>query len=106
MPIFRRNNCTNTASGILALLGGCTLHRLRADIDIDIILHGNLHHFSLKTLSHDSRQHMIYSYSSLPCTGFYTFLFNILKLILGLFLILCTEVDENFLLMPTDVCHT
>ena len=31
MPIFRRNNCRNTASGILALLGGCTLHRLRAD---------------------------------------------------------------------------
>ena len=31
MPIFRRNNCTNTAFGILALLGGCTLHRLRAD---------------------------------------------------------------------------
>ena len=31
MPIFRRNNCTNTASGILALLGGCTLYRLRAD---------------------------------------------------------------------------
>ena len=31
MPIFRRNNCTNTASGIIALLGGCTLHRLRAD---------------------------------------------------------------------------
>ena len=28
MPIFRRNNCTNTASGILALLGGCTLHGL------------------------------------------------------------------------------
>ena len=28
MPIFRRNNCTNTASGILSLLGGCTLHRL------------------------------------------------------------------------------
>ena len=31
MPIFRRKNCTNTASGILALLGGCTLYRLRAD---------------------------------------------------------------------------
>ena len=31
VPILRRNNCTNTASGILALLGGCTLHRLRAD---------------------------------------------------------------------------
>ena len=30
MPIFRRNNCTNTASSILALLGSCTLHRLRA----------------------------------------------------------------------------
>ena len=30
MPILRRNNCTNTASGILALLSGCTLHRLRA----------------------------------------------------------------------------
>ena len=29
MPILRRNNCTNTASGILALLSGCTLHRLR-----------------------------------------------------------------------------
>ena len=27
MPIFRRNNCTDTASGILALLGGCTLYR-------------------------------------------------------------------------------
>ena len=25
MPILRRNNCTNTASGILALLSGCTL---------------------------------------------------------------------------------
>ena len=31
MPILRRNNCTNTASGILALLRGSTLHRLRAD---------------------------------------------------------------------------
>ena len=31
MPILRRNNCTSTASGILALLSGCTLHRLRAD---------------------------------------------------------------------------
>ena len=31
MPMLRRNNCTNTASGILALLSGCTLHRLRAD---------------------------------------------------------------------------
>ena len=31
MPILRRNNCTNTESGILALLSGCTLHRLRAD---------------------------------------------------------------------------
>ena len=31
MPILRRNNCTNTASGILALLNGCTLHRLRAE---------------------------------------------------------------------------
>ena len=31
MPILRRNNCTNTASGILALISGCTLHRLRAD---------------------------------------------------------------------------
>ena len=31
MPILRRSNCTNTASGILALLSGCTLHRLRAD---------------------------------------------------------------------------
>ena len=31
MPILRRNNCTNTASGILALLSGCTLHRLRED---------------------------------------------------------------------------
>ena len=30
MPILRRNNCTNTASGILAVLSGCTLHRLRA----------------------------------------------------------------------------
>ena len=30
MPILRRNNCTNTASGILAFLSGCTLHRLRA----------------------------------------------------------------------------
>ena len=30
MPILRRNNCTNTASGILALVSGCTLHRLRA----------------------------------------------------------------------------
>ena len=30
MPILRRNNCTNTASGILALISGCTLHRLRA----------------------------------------------------------------------------
>ena len=29
MPILRRNNCTNTASGILALISGCTLHRLR-----------------------------------------------------------------------------
>ena len=28
MPILRRNNCTNTASGILALISGCTLHRL------------------------------------------------------------------------------
>ena len=31
VPILRRNNCTNTASGILALLSGSTLHRLRAD---------------------------------------------------------------------------
>ena len=31
VPILRRNNCTDTASGILALLRGCTLHRLRAD---------------------------------------------------------------------------
>ena len=31
MPILRRNDCTNTASDILALLRGCTLHRLRAD---------------------------------------------------------------------------
>ena len=31
IPILRRNNCTNTASGILALIRGCTLHRLRAD---------------------------------------------------------------------------
>ena len=31
MPILRRNNCTNIASGILALLSGCTLHRLIAD---------------------------------------------------------------------------
>ena len=31
MPILRRNNCTNTASGILALISSCTLHRLRAD---------------------------------------------------------------------------
>ena len=31
MPILRRNNCTNTASGILALISGCTLHRLRAE---------------------------------------------------------------------------
>ena len=31
MPILRRNNYTNTAFGILALLSGCTLHRLRAD---------------------------------------------------------------------------
>ena len=29
MPILRRNNCTNTASGILSLLSSCTLHRLR-----------------------------------------------------------------------------
>ena len=31
MPILRRNNCTITASGILALISGCTLHRLRAE---------------------------------------------------------------------------
>ena len=31
MPILRRNNCKNTASGILALLSGCTLHRLTVD---------------------------------------------------------------------------
>ena len=30
MPILMRNNCTNTASGILALLSGCTLQRLKA----------------------------------------------------------------------------
>ena len=30
-PILRRNNCTNTASGILALISGCTLHLLRAE---------------------------------------------------------------------------
>ena len=30
MPTLRRNNCTNTASGILALISGCTIHRLRA----------------------------------------------------------------------------
>ena len=30
MPILRRNNCTNTASGILVLLSGCALHQLRA----------------------------------------------------------------------------
>ena len=34
MPILRRNNCTNTASGILALISGCTLHRLRADCSL------------------------------------------------------------------------
>ena len=34
MPILRRNNCTNTASGILAVLSGCTLHRLRADCSL------------------------------------------------------------------------
>ena len=34
MPILRRNNCTNTASGILALLSGCTLPRVRADVFI------------------------------------------------------------------------
>jgi len=33
-PILRRNNCTNTASGILALLRGCTLHRFRADCSL------------------------------------------------------------------------
>ena len=32
MPIFRRNNCTKTASGILALVSGCILHRLRKKI--------------------------------------------------------------------------
>ena len=31
LPIIRRNNCKNTASGILALTSGCTVHRLRAD---------------------------------------------------------------------------
>ena len=31
MPILRKNKSTNTASGILALLSGCKLHRLRAD---------------------------------------------------------------------------
>ena len=31
MPIFRRKNRIHTASGILALINGCTLHRLRAD---------------------------------------------------------------------------
>ena len=38
MPILRRSNCTNTASGILALLSGCTLHQLRADWSVDGIL--------------------------------------------------------------------
>ena len=37
MPILRRNNCTNTASVILALLSGCTLNRLRADSAEDIV---------------------------------------------------------------------
>ena len=38
MPILRRNNCTNTSSGILVLLSGCTLHQLRAYIHVVIEL--------------------------------------------------------------------
>ena len=38
MPILRRNNSTNTASGILALLSGCTLHRLRAESLVEEII--------------------------------------------------------------------
>ena len=38
MPILRRNNCTNTASGILVLLSGCTLHRLRAEEEVEEII--------------------------------------------------------------------
>ena len=34
MPILRRNNCTNTASVILAFISGCTLDRLRADCSL------------------------------------------------------------------------
>ena len=37
VPILRRNNCTNTASGILALLSGCTLHRLRALLSTGVV---------------------------------------------------------------------
>ena len=39
MPILRRNNCTNTASGILALLSGCTLHRCSVQPLEEIILY-------------------------------------------------------------------
>jgi len=31
MPMFRRKNCTHTASGIFALCNVCTVHWLRAD---------------------------------------------------------------------------
>ena len=36
MSILRKNNCTNTASGILALLSGCTLHRLTAELSTGV----------------------------------------------------------------------
>ena len=36
MSILRRNNCKNTASGILALISGCTLHLLRAESALNL----------------------------------------------------------------------
>ena len=41
MPILRRNNYTNTASGILALISGCKLHRLKCALNLveEIILY-------------------------------------------------------------------
>ena len=51
MPILRRSNCTNTASGILALLSGCTLHQLRADWSVDGILIESISHLPISPLS-------------------------------------------------------
>ena len=54
VPIFRRNNCTNTASGILALLGGCTLYRLRADCALKLVLK-NILYYDARSEKHQKK---------------------------------------------------